>query len=93
MYAFGIKLTATQIPKCLGEMDFSGKGMWNMYHQVAAVKDFQLKSVDGTKTEIYSQWLSYTVTGLWMEDTAILRHIFGKDPILRKNYGTAFTRR
>lgn len=93
MYEYGPVLTEAQIPKHIGEMDFSGKGMWNVYNMVAKVEDFQLKCVDGAATAVYSQWLSYTVTGLWMEDTAILRHVFATEPILRKDYGQAFVKR
>lgn len=93
VYEYGPVLTEAQIPKHIGEMDFSGKGMWNVYNMVAKVEDFQLKCVDGAATAVYSQWLSYTVTGLWMEDTAILRHVFATEPILRKDYGQAFVKR
>lgn len=92
-YDIGTPLTETQIPKYVGEMDFSGKGMWNVYNKVAQVDDFQVKCVDGASLAVYAQWLSYTVTGLWMEDTAVLRHVFGTDPILRKDYGQAFVKR
>lgn len=92
-FEVGPQLTETEIPKYIGEMDFSGKGMWNAYNQVAKVKKFQMKCIDGANTDIYAQWLSYTVTGLWMEDTAVLIHIFDKEPILRRDYGTAFTQR
>lgn len=88
-FVYGAKLTDKTIPSYVGDIDYSGKKMWYAYNEIAGKATFKLKGIEGANNAVYAQWLSYSVTGLWMEDVAILKHIFEVEPVLRKDYGNA----
>lgn len=73
-------------------MDWSGKGFWYLYNLIAKHR-FVMFGHPQVPTEIYSQWLTLAATGLWSEDTAVLRFMFGKDFLKRSDYGGAFKAR
>lgn len=88
-FVYGAKLTNKTIPSYVGDIDYSGKKMWYAYNKIAGKATFKLKGIEGANNAVYAQWLSYLVTGLWMEDVAILKQIFEVEPVLRKDYGNA----
>lgn len=88
-YNLGQKLTDKEILPIVAETDYSGKRMWYLYNAVAK-HTFVLSCIDGVNEDVYRQWLSYSTIGLWTEDTAVLETVFGRQPILRCDYGDAF---
>lgn len=73
-------------------MDWSGRGMWQAMRQISS-KEFLILGRGQEHAEVYSQWLSLTVLGLWSEDMAVIEKVFGVMPMKRSAYGTAFTDR
>nr|QRW42410.1 MAG: nucleoprotein [Wuhan Mosquito Virus 6] len=70
-------------------MDWSGKGMWKTLRHVSTCQFF-LKSRGAEFKEVYSQWLSLSILGLWTEDMAVIEKVFGVVPIKRSKYSIAF---
>lgn len=92
MLDYGAFLDEKTVDKHALEMDWSGKRMWRIYNRIAAI-EFQLLMVPGANVDVYAQWLTYSATGVWGEDVAILKTMFDKVPIIRSNYGDAFNAR
>lgn len=70
------------LPDSVLNMDYSGKGFWNFYHSGV---NFQMKMKPDGMAAHYRQSVSLAITGLYYEDFAILKHMFGKNPVLRKD--------
>lgn len=86
----GTRMIGTEIPEIVLNMDWSGKGFWLLYNKLST-SVFTMSWHAQVPQEIYSQLLTLAVTGLWNEDKAILRFMFGGEFNQRSDYGNAFT--
>lgn len=88
----GIKMTPAQIPADVLKMDWSGKGFWNIYNK-AVKHNYLIHAVKAEHKRVYQEWLTLSCTGLWNEDTAVLKFMFAHDFLNRRAYGDAFEKR
>lgn len=88
----GDAIPATLDQSLYFSMNWSGRGMWAVMRHVSTIP-FTMLGRDKAYKEIYSQWLSISILGLWPEDMAVIEKIFGTVPIKRSKYGEAFTER
>lgn len=70
-------------------MDYSGKGLWNIYRLASNFK-FRTKMTDGGQEDHYRQSISLAINGLYCEDLAIIKHVFGENPALLKETSASF---
>nr|APG77863.1 nucleocapsid protein [Wuhan Mosquito Virus 4]APG77889.1 nucleocapsid protein [Wuhan Mosquito Virus 4] len=88
-FSVGNPLTADLIPAAIKSLDMSGKGFWNFYRLACDVK-FKTLHLPQGNPEHYRQAISLAMTGLYYEDLATIRHVFGRDPFLRKETVNSF---
>lgn len=88
-FVFGIPLTDDMLPTSILALDYSGKGFWNAYRLAAAV-NFQPKMTAKGVENHYRQSISLAMTGLYYDDLAVIKHVFGQTPILRHETGPSF---
>nr|QGA87316.1 nucleocapsid protein [Culex orthomyxo-like virus] len=86
---FGGPLTAELVPDVLKTLDMSGKGFWNFY-RLASEVEFKALQVPQGNVEHYRQAISLAMTGLYFDDLATIRHVFGHEPFLRKETVNSF---
>lgn len=89
-FNFGEPLTDALVHPSIKDLDMSGKGFWNFY-RLASGLEFETKHLEAGNADHYCQAISLAMTGLYYEDIATIRHVFGRDPYLRKETTASFT--
>nr|QRD99914.1 MAG: nucleoprotein [Culex modestus orthomyxo-like virus] len=88
-FNFGGQMPVELVPNVIKTLDMSGRGFWNFY-RLASEVEFKTLHLPQGNAEHYRQAISLAMTGLYYDDLATIRHVFGREPFLRKETVNSF---